>query len=73
MRPNKGDAKHVSVLGVDLESQTSQPPQPDASGVAANSTTGIESTKRRGATSNKPGLDGHTRMFSGSVANQTGA
>jgi len=28
----QGDAEHVSVLGVDLGIQTSQPPQPDASG-----------------------------------------
>jgi len=69
----QGDANTSPSLVLTSESQTSQPPQPDASGVAANSTTGIESTRSAGATSNKPGLDGHTRMFSGSVASKLGA
>jgi len=66
-----GDAKHTSPSLVSTSaSQTSQPPQPDVSGAAENSTTGIENEKRAVAISNKLGLDGHTRTFSESVASK---
>jgi len=67
----QGDAEHVSVLGVDSASQTSQPPL-TGRGAAPNSTTGIENTKSAVAISNKLGLDGHTRTFSESVASRLG-
>jgi len=62
MTPNKAMPSTFPSLVSTSASQTSQPPQPDASGAAPNSTTGIENTKSAVAISNKLGLDGHTNV-----------
>jgi len=72
MTPNKAMPSTFPSLVSTSASQTSQPPQPDASGAAPNSTTGIEEYEKRRSDLNKLGLDGHTRTFSESVASRLG-